>query len=1027
MAGPSYQFFSWARRGIANEIAEADTLGQAGVATTALLRAQVDAALDIVGEKGGAIVATHTVARRLEVVGPADAGPLRADAVIRTEPQNAEPAFVASHLPYVEFYEEDFPWRYTPAKANGDRLRPWIQLWVLEPSELEREDGVGGAPARVKLKDPATVPADGSWAWAHVQVAIEPEDGAALDHSVTANPDACLSRLLCPRRLEAKKKYLAFVVPAFETGRRAALGEDVAGLASVPAQQAADPSKWHPVLYEFHFTTGDAGDFEDLARRIQPFAAGDGLAYREMDASTPGYGLDDVAPDVPVRLESALIPADYARPDSPPNDPVAQRLATILNATSGAASGSAPVHPLHASSGGSFPAGFVEDPIVLPPIYGGWHAGAVRVLDATNPAWVDELNTNLADRAAAGLGAAIVADKQEELMERAWQQVEGLEAINRRRREAEMSANVLLTIVAKHVQPTHESRRVALTSPVHKVVLGLSGKTVAEEIRGSVLPPAALSGAFKRAARKLGRDATGVPLARQLPAGFANGTLSAAPESTELADALEPAVASQALDAATKGLFEDPIGIARFLFARGVRASVVRELALHGSIAAMLVAVSASFAAWTATVQVDCAAELALRSAEIASTAQLHVQATLNALLGALRSITAGPTLEEVTVGLDRVVFDDVFQLTGPLDGKSYKGVVFAADGTAPLAPARMTTPVEVTQFAADYAAFRAGIFDQRPRIVAPRAIVLQDVDAAVVTATNPVLALAARVGRLTSVSAPAGRPFASTMAYPTFEDALFEELLRRGADHIVANVDSIAKDSATIVVPNKRFIAAVMAGANHAMACELLWREYPTSLAGTFFSNFWNLADSVDQGPDIDAMDQWVGRLGDACKRSADVIVLLLRSELLRKYPNTVVYAEKAVVQNGVFNLGGTQKLPVFRADVTSEVTALAFDLTKEQAVGVHDGGWFIVFKQRPGQTTFGCDAGEGVLPALGTWNDLDWRHIGTQPGGYLDLGANLVGMIDGTWAASASDMAYILYQAPFLCARHARDLIGP
>ena len=54
--------------------------------------------------------------------------------------------FEPNYLPYVEFYEEDFPWRYTPAAAATRRararLRPWLTLVVL------RGDGrefVGGA------------------------------------------------------------------------------------------------------------------------------------------------------------------------------------------------------------------------------------------------------------------------------------------------------------------------------------------------------------------------------------------------------------------------------------------------------------------------------------------------------------------------------------------------------------------------------------------------------------------------------------------------------------------------------------------------------------------------------------------------------------------------------------------------------------------------------------------------------------------------------------------------------------------
>ena len=39
--------------------------------------------------------------------------------VVRTEPLNWITDFEPNYLPFVEFYDEDFAWRYTPAKAAG--------------------------------------------------------------------------------------------------------------------------------------------------------------------------------------------------------------------------------------------------------------------------------------------------------------------------------------------------------------------------------------------------------------------------------------------------------------------------------------------------------------------------------------------------------------------------------------------------------------------------------------------------------------------------------------------------------------------------------------------------------------------------------------------------------------------------------------------------------------------------------------------------------------------------------------------
>src|SRR4029453_16909949 len=62
-----------------------------------------------------------------------------ARAIIRTEPRPWITNFEANYLPFVEFYDEDFPWRYTPAAPTPDqkRLLPWLALVVLEEGEFE--------------------------------------------------------------------------------------------------------------------------------------------------------------------------------------------------------------------------------------------------------------------------------------------------------------------------------------------------------------------------------------------------------------------------------------------------------------------------------------------------------------------------------------------------------------------------------------------------------------------------------------------------------------------------------------------------------------------------------------------------------------------------------------------------------------------------------------------------------------------------------------------------------------------------
>ena len=65
-----------------------------------------------------------------------------------------------------------------------------------------------------------------SWAWAHAQV-VQMDASQPVETMLTSQPDQNLSRLICPRRLEPETSYLACVVPAFEAGRKAGVGEEV--------------------------------------------------------------------------------------------------------------------------------------------------------------------------------------------------------------------------------------------------------------------------------------------------------------------------------------------------------------------------------------------------------------------------------------------------------------------------------------------------------------------------------------------------------------------------------------------------------------------------------------------------------------------------------------------------------------------------------------------------------------------------------------------------------------------------------
>jgi hypothetical protein len=179
--------------------------------------------------------------------------------------------FEPNYFPAIEFDRPDFPWLFTPAKANDKgRLRPWICLVV-----VRKQDGVtlrvDGALPVLEIRAPAQPQRElpdltESWAWAHTQVTGSQRDPGSLKQALAGDPALTVSRLIGARRLDPLTDYLACVVPAFDLGRKAGLGEPITADDEnqlKPAWTAGSQSAVAlPVYVSWEFRTGAGGDFE---------------------------------------------------------------------------------------------------------------------------------------------------------------------------------------------------------------------------------------------------------------------------------------------------------------------------------------------------------------------------------------------------------------------------------------------------------------------------------------------------------------------------------------------------------------------------------------------------------------------------------------------------------------------------------------------------------------------------------------------------------------------------------------------
>lgn len=253
--------------------------------------------------------------------------------------------------------------------------------------------------------------------------------------------------------------------------------------------------------------------------------------------------------------------------------------------------------------------------------------------------------------------------------------------------------------------------------------------------------------------------------------------------------------------------------------------------------------------------------------------------------------------------------------------------------------------------------------------------------------------------------------PIDPVMAYPVFPQPMYAPLAARSPDWLLPGLSDVKPSTVTLAETNDAFIEAYLVGLNHEMARELLWNEYPTDQRGSYFRQFWDPAGfaprpTPETAKDIKALDTWLhtSTLGSHSPRppipGGKHLVLVVRSEVLRRYPNTIVYAQRAQF-SGVYSLGTEQRMPVFGGRLEPDVAFYGFELVKADARGsgtMADPGWFFVFQEQPHEPRFGLDIGTaddtGATPP--SWDQLAWPHLvaaGHSPDelGYIDLGAEL------------------------------------
>ena len=256
----------------------------------------------------------------------------------------------------------------------------------------------------------------------------------------------------------------------------------------------------------------------------------------------------------------------------------------------------------------------------------------------------------------------------------------------------------------------------------------------------------------------------------------------------------------------------------------------------------------------------------------------------------------------------------------------------------------------------------------------------------------------------------------------PVIDEALVWSLLELSPELVLPGVDLYPNNAVRVVETNPGFIAAFLAGANHEMARELLWREYPADMAATTFRRFWDRPDLV---PDIEPMVDWTpeSALADIGSGTESVVVLI-RGDLVRHYPTL-----RVLLVDPATNIAS---LPTFGGWVPPDIRFMAFDVDEPDEVTAPGSAWRVVLEEQPTEPRFGLDTlVEGDQPAdpLVSWNDLSWDHVGTPIGGHLEIAGALPAdttLEEATWGLNSAHMAQATYQAPYRRTFGVAELIG-
>ncbi|MBO6936817.1 MAG: hypothetical protein JJ863_17740 [Deltaproteobacteria bacterium] len=323
------------------------------------------------------------------------------------------------------------------------------------------------------------------------------------------------------------------------------------------------------------------------------------------------------------------------------------------------------------------------------------------------------------------------------------------------------------------------------------------------------------------------------------------------------------------------------------------------------------------------------------------------------------------------------------------------------------------------------------------------------------------------------------GDPLDEIIAHPVFPQPMYEPLRDLSKSHVLPGVETVPQNTVGLLKTNGRFLESYMVGINHELSRELLWRGYPTDQRGTYCSQFWRVDEFVPDDEQVDEdgtlkselenqlkdirpihewddsplgandprpLHQW-GANGTAATEE-EQLVLVVRGDLLKRYPNAVIYAvgarnegteESPSLKPELPEFGGTSDrpiFPVFKGALGADLVFFGFPFGERAARSAMvdkrlvSEGMFFVIEERMGEARFGLDSATSNSPGpveLNAWSDLNWGHFGQADGGeHSYIGDAAISVQGDSWNdLTSAELASATLQQPARLVIHADQLI--